>query len=1488
MAASSKFDLSASPDRPSYSTGQRGPYAGSSLDRSGSFRESVENPVLSSLPSMSRSSSAVTHEDVIRFFQCLRFDPKSVAADYKLHRQGEFKRILSIALGISQDDSPSASLKGRLLSSPSAEEVKKAKSFLRESSAKARDRAKIFSEALSVLNKFFPSVPSRKRSRTDLMSGDRASVVPSSDRSGLGPSMGKMGTPTHAMTNCSESELQRPEERAKGAIISKRTRTSLLDARANSVARPSMLVDKDRDVLRLASSGAVLGEERSLCIGVDGWEKSKMKKKRSGIKPDVSSSNILNKPVDVYREPRQGMHQRPVTDSRSRLNDSHGSRPVVSNGAVGVGKSDSISQQTGTSVRSSISRGDQENSSVSCDKKDRSVASDKERINLKALNKTSVREDYSSASPTSNTKVPASARAPRSSTGAFPKLSPVVHRQSASDWEISQSTNRPSSVSGPNNRKRTPSARSSSPPVAHWAGQRPQKISRTARRTNILPIVPSNDEAPPLDSTSDVIGNDSGLAVTRRFPSSSPQHVKLKTDHIASAALSESEESGVAEIKSRDKRKMFDEVDDKVGQNVPKGSLLSLPPRKNKLIGGEDLGDGVRRQGRTGRGSISARSLAPTTCGKLGNVGTAKQLRTSKMSFDKTESKAGRPPTRKLSGRKAYTRQRHTSVPATVDFPGIYPDSYNSECWPGPAVSGSDDGQAELLAAAKAVLDSSHLSSFWRFMEPIFGFIREGDLVFLKQQMLAKCFEDGHLVSLCSTFMGVGERMPTLLQLVPVSMGADNSGSIPNGFGLAEHERDLVFTPVLGTFQEKITLETRGPNGIPLCQTLIAALITEEDCDDARNEDIQVDNHAADFPLDEEWETGNLSSNGLIGSFPTVGRSNFNGFRITTVRSSLNELEGQMEPDLDSRMAAIQKSSPISSLSHSFNGLIPEIQVMGHMASPESHYDDLSMDERIMMEIQSIGIFPEQGNSFLLYKLSSCYDVLPEMRQMDSDEVNQEIRNLEETYFGQVSRKRNWIEKLLRSASGTRELQEKEYREYQQCALGQTCSHGLWEIHGLGSSFWWKGCWCEPAFKDIFHSGSNQFTEVQTVDAIMQDESARTYANALGLCQIDQNVENHNVYSASAFLSVNRSAEQNIGKEDAWSTKVKKRELLLDDVGGKTIVISGVSPSIGGTLSSNAKGKRSERDREGKGQGRDCVVQKWFNKTWSTCCCLLGRSSEQPKASFSSVPKPRMDADLGGQGQDLGSWLNIDDDGLQDHDFMGLEIPMDDLADESESGEDSDCTSTDTYRVLPELFKSGMSSFILIWVCLPLYLLSQPFLAKIQEWTHICVTAVPPIKIEVNIDILLSSELLEAQLMSADLVHSTQFKEASAECFVVSSRKFMPCRKSLYSGLRSGKAKYWIMEEARGEEGRSRNDTVEEETQNLVENDDDTDRVFSVFPFRFSHMVEEERIRGGGGTLEVEYCSVYSSQVTQNFALTGCSKTTFAFRIESGYAVPCD
>lgn len=102
-----------------------------------------------------------------------------------------------------------------------------------------------------------------------------------------------------------------------------------MDARANNPTRPPGTVDKDRDVVRLSNSSAVQGEDRTLSIAVDGWENAKMKKKRTGIKLDVAASSVTTKPVDGYREPKQGMHPRLPPEARSRLADAHGFRYPV-------------------------------------------------------------------------------------------------------------------------------------------------------------------------------------------------------------------------------------------------------------------------------------------------------------------------------------------------------------------------------------------------------------------------------------------------------------------------------------------------------------------------------------------------------------------------------------------------------------------------------------------------------------------------------------------------------------------------------------------------------------------------------------------------------------------------------------------------------------------------------------------------------------------------------------------------------------------------------------------------------------------------------------------------------------------------------------------------------------------------------------------------------------------------------------------------------
>ncbi|XP_039044251.1 uncharacterized protein LOC120183656 isoform X2 [Hibiscus syriacus] len=1264
MAMSSKFELSSgSPDRPLYTSGQRGALLAAQLDRSSSFRETMENQILSSMPSMSRNSSVAAQGDVSSFFQCLRFDPKVVAADHKSNRQGDFKRHINVALGLSSDESPTLLSKGKLLPSPIPEEIKRVKAGLRDCAVKARERVKTFNEALSVFNKFFPSIPSKKRSRSESFSNDRPNALISGDRSVVSPTIGKMGMHNNSIAGGLEFEQQKSEERPKSAIPNKRTRTSLvdMDIRNNALVRQPGNADRDKEMLRVSNSGSVQGEDRTLSGSVDGWEKSKMKKKRSGIKADVSPSMVSTK-LEGHRESKQGIQQRAVSDIRSRLNnDTHGFRSGIANGSVGVGKPEGISQQSGLGPRSSVLRTEPDASSLLNDRRDRPVGPDKERVNLRAAIKMSVRDEFS-ASPTSSTKMNTSICGPRSGTGVAPKLLPVIHRAMASnDLELSHCTNKPPTHGGATNRKRTASSRSSSPPVVNWASQRPQKSSRTARRTNIVPIISSNDETPSLDTTSDMAGNEIGSGFARRF---SPQQIKLKGDALSSAALSESEESGAAEIKSKEKVKRSDEIDEKAGQqNVQKVSTLVLPSRKNKLMTGEDIGDGVRRQGRTGRGISSTRSLMPMKVEKFGNVRTAKQLRSARLGLDKTESKAGRPPTRKLTDRMAYMRQKHAAMNAAADV-----------------LVGSEDGHEELVAAVNALIGSAHAfpNPFWRQMEPFLGFLSDADIAYLKQQ---------------------GNYELTRLGTTPLPSIADNCSTISNGCGLLEQERDGRIAAK--TSADEILLDTRDNNVIPLCQRFLAALIPEEDSDSG-NEDPQLDIYGTGYQVD-----GELGSNGLshIVNFQSTGHACFNGYRTSGW------------PEYDNPEIDILGTTGISStFSHSLNGSFPD-KPMPDMVCSEFQYESMNINEKLLLEAQSIGIFLEP---------------MPDITQMDDDEICDDISKLEEKLDEQVSRKKGLLDKLLKAASETRTLQEKEfernaldklvtmaYEKYMSCwgpnATGGKSSSNkmikqaalafvkrtLDRYHKFEDTG--KSCFDEPMLRDIFLSGSSRLNGARLIDTTTDSESGKPCANSsTRYLEGITSGQNGDSYAVDLLPPKNRLSDQTTVKDDSWSNRVKKRELLLEDVVAGTGA-SSAQPGIGSSLSSSTKGKRSERDRDGKGLGREVLSRNGTNKIgrpvsnvkgeWKlkikpkqkttqlsvSVNDILGEMSELPKPSTSisksneittnNNAKEKDDFGLDGlddlqlPGQDLGSWLNIDDDGLQDDDFMGLEIPMDDLSD---------------------------------------------------------------------------------------------------------------------------------------------------------------------------------------------------------------------------------
>ncbi|RRT49829.1 hypothetical protein B296_00052137, partial [Ensete ventricosum] len=255
----------------------------------------------------------------------------------------------------------------------------------------------------------------------------------------------------------------------------------------------------------------------------------------------------------------------------------------------------------------------------------------------------STREDVQAGNQSPLIKGKAS-RASRIGSGAAMNASSNFLRSSGNTdgWDQAPCINKVQPLTS-SNRKRPISTESSSPPVTQWVGQRPQKISRT-RRVNVVSPVSNLDESQFLQEgfISPDVGtrlatlDTSGLLVSRGMPSSTHQ-TKLKLDIVLSpAVLSESEESAAVETKFKDKGVDNFEVENGV-QTTLKATTFLLSTKKNKTPPKEEIGDGVRRQGRSGRGSVQAKTRLPTPKEKMENTDPTKPLKNGKLGSERSE-----------------------------------------------------------------------------------------------------------------------------------------------------------------------------------------------------------------------------------------------------------------------------------------------------------------------------------------------------------------------------------------------------------------------------------------------------------------------------------------------------------------------------------------------------------------------------------------------------------------------------------------------------------------------------------------------------------------------------------------------------------------------------------------------------------------------------------------------------------------------------------
>ncbi|BBM97566.1 transcriptional adapter 3 [Marchantia polymorpha subsp. ruderalis] len=1291
MASNPKLDTSSSsPDGVPYGSQRSNHSNTSNLERSGA-RDGHDNRMLvlgsggAGAAVNSSGAGAGSGSELPPLSQVLSLTTLALG-DQKGSRHLELKRAINAALGsLASEDPQLGNLQSKPLETFGTDELKRVRSSLVEHSKSARERSKHFSEAIVKLDRFRSTLQSRKRSRPD-PSNTSLSQPASAERSLSSLGVGERSVASvHTMkgnTNApnphvggSDAGMPKGGDRNKRVVPNKRVRTSMADTRPDgrptnvNPQRPSVLTDRDRDVSRPSSSLTSPAEEkeRAAAPPSEGWEKTKMKGRRSGTKPDASVAALANGNSEGDREHKwSGQQHRANSESRSRPSEGHGFRSGPVHGITSVHKSES----SGVQFNGVASRGTNKNERDiphGREIPEKPESTPKLERPLKD-NKPPSREDSHPANPTGLTKAKA-ARAPRSSSSAGGGPAHLARNTSFGDNRERHGP--PPKVqaqlpSAATNRKRPAPSRSSSPP-AQWVGQRPQKMARIARRVNLMPGAALAREDPPTAVSESPASRDnggtnvgarsnpgmaSGSGVARRVSVSSthghPQAKPKVGDRVTtSVGLSESDESEDDGDKVKEKAKKQGDWEQKATPppTSQKMGNLVAPAKKTRVVAKEEGGDGVRRQGRSGRGAVAPRtSMVNPVLEKVEVSANAKQLRSVRVGPEKHD-RPGRPPTKKdtAADRKVETAARRPRRPMGN---GV------SE------VSGeSDDDREELLNAVNMAINASGLActnAFWKQMEPYFAHLTPADMLSLHQ--LTKDLEEGDsalLIPACgeSTGKPEGQRNNT----PPVSPSIDSGGG--RSMSIANGSIELDGVKFGHSFKEKSEVGKTARKGVsgqwfervlPLSQRLLAALIGESDIDEeVRRRDTFHDHSLysrrdqSPHGLGSTSESDRLDgdSDGETGRHDTErwntgGRDILPNGHTTRIAHNLHrdELGGD---DEDILWNSEDNIAPVVKQEVGDDGILSGKDERGirssgpssNMTAWEIHYQRMTVDERILLELQTIGINVEPPT---------------DPAQREDDEVCEEIRKMQRDLSDQVAINKDRIHTLERHILANKEKEEMDRERlaidklveiaYSK-RMGTRGSSGgkssaskgakaaslamvkrlLLRVRGYEAG---KTCF-DGALKDLLLGVAPREVESSAVVVGVPEgvtpASAPTPATSLNLEPVASTavpqppkptasvssegpggrsvVRRTEVKSEKDATTEARqqtmpsSADRSRGKEDGWPLRAKEREVYLEDVAGG----SGMRDvnALGANVLAGTKGKRSERERDGKGHGKE-------------------------------------------------------------------------------------------------------------------------------------------------------------------------------------------------------------------------------------------------------------------------------------------------------------
>ncbi|XP_074294941.1 uncharacterized protein LOC141622822 isoform X2 [Silene latifolia] len=904
---------------------------------------------------------------------------------------------------------------------------------------------------------------------------------------------------------------------------------------------------------------------------------------------------------------------------------------------------------------------------------------------VRLSSRSNAKQDTSSGSTGTNSKgkLP---RAPRTATLVVVNSADVqASSESCEGWQQHPSPNKVISLSLVQNNHHAPK---SSRMLGQWGGQRQQKSARS-RRINVVSPVTNQDECqtlslnsgPPAVAVRSPLDGNSVSFDSADVHNIDFTHTKIKFENTPSPGrLSEVEEILGSEQIVEEKEKGNSEV---TVRGKGKVGAFVLPTKRNKNFLNENGVDGIRKQGRTVRGL----SLSGVSEVKSDNMSTIKRIQSTRHSSEKNRGKSGRPPLKKMSDGRA---------------------NRNLE---------SGDDFDELLAAAASARKASGLACsgrLWKKMEPVFCSVSPQDVRHLKQQLSsAEELED------CQSLVSSVENN---VLGVPIHKERDDVPSGRKGSNSDQVVDKNEAVPV------GLTRERNMDNFTSLYQRVLCALIEDDENDGFCNgyegatavsvQCASDDSHcgSCNYTETETRDRDRFESEAeSIVDFQISKR--YSGDRISCNKSvtSNTTWNTSMSDSLYSSGRWLGDDCLSYSDAEFIGGSIqndaggPQRETASG-ACFDSQYELMCVDDKLVMELQSIGLYPDE---------------LPDLAE--GEVLDQDITELKEGLFDQIGKKKI---KLGKIDSALQDDNQRNKRFMEQVAMEQLIQMAYkrrmayrrnnasktiirkvskqvamgfiertlircraFEVSGQSS-------FSEPAFQNVLFatpqitdagnnkvnsayvgSGSPKHLNTSKTDSAPQSLPDSCFVDFSGSC----------IDSAQA---AGKLSENCFPKLESSSHKSSQRELVLDDVGRAAF---DVATTHGGSLIGGAKGKSTESHRDNK---KGAVMTDSVRQNQS-----VGgfKSEEKPKAKTKQkasatrllsssiqqqVPGNERDGDVwlpssfndskdtfinseeaidfdsiaqndNGAPDDLNDWFKD----LPDGDFTGcLDIPMDDLS----------------------------------------------------------------------------------------------------------------------------------------------------------------------------------------------------------------------------------